>query len=359
MILTKRIQLQIDCREPEKRREYYARIFGWQNVAFRAANLVVTHQFLLQRISELMYLSEGAKVRLSDEKVKSEGILNCSRMSTTYRVISGHYKGKLPSYILSALNRLAIRKYDAQQSAYWSGERSLSNHKKDMAMPFSGAVFRPVKEESGRNFVFKLFKVPFRTYLGRDRSDKFNILKRVAGGQLKVLSAALQIVKGKIFLIISYEAKEAANRLEEHVIAEASLSAQHPITVTIGRNSHQIGSTEEFLYRRMAIQSARSRLQAAAAWNRGGHGRKKKESAVRRLGDREKRYVEAKLHLYSRKLIDICTRSGAGTLLLVNQSAKEEAAKEDVFLLRNWSYYGLVTKIKYKAELAGINVIVE
>jgi len=44
---------------------------------------------------------------------------------------------------------------------------------------------------------------------------------------------------------------------------------------------------------------------------------------------------------------------------LVNQSNKERLAKEDDFLLRNWSYYGLMEKIKYKAKLAGIHVIIE
>jgi len=48
-----------------------------------------------------------------------------------------------------------------------------------------------------------------------------------------------------------------------------------------------------------------------------------------------------------------------GTLLLVNQSNKEEIAKKDQFLLRNWSYYGLIEKIKYKAEMVGINLIGE
>lgn len=77
------------------------------------------------------------------------------------------------------------------------------------------------------------------------------------------------------------------------------------------------------------------------------------------FSEKEKRYVDSRLHLYSRRLIDICVKSEAGTLLLVNQTNKEEVAKEDEFLLRNWSYYGLIEKIKYKANMVGINVIVE
>ena len=38
---------------------------------------------------------------------------------------------------------------------------------------------------------------------------------------------------------------------------------------------------------------------------------------------------------------------------------KIEIAKEEEFVLRNWSYYELMTKIKYKAEKAGIELIVD
>jgi len=81
--------------------------------------------------------------------------------------------------------------------------------------------------------------------------------------------------------------------------------------------------------------------------------------SLEHYNDKEKNYVDSKLHLYSRRLIELCVKTQAGTLLLVNQSNKEELAKDDKFLLRNWSYYGLIQKIKYKAKMVGINVIVE
>jgi transposase len=74
---------------------------------------------------------------------------------------------------------------------------------------------------------------------------------------------------------------------------------------------------------------------------------------------KEKKYITNKLHLYSRRLIDICVKHKAGTLLLINQQEKEAVAKEDEFLLRNWSYYGLKEKIAYKAQKVGITLIVE
>ena len=70
--------------------------------------------------------------------------------------------------------------------------------------------------------------------------------------------------------------------------------------------------------------------------------------------DRETNYVNHKLHVYSRKLIDLCVKHNAATLLLVNQQEKEAAAQADEFLLRNWSYYQLKEKIAYKASMVGL-----
>lgn len=72
-----------------------------------------------------------------------------------------------------------------------------------------------------------------------------------------------------------------------------------------------------------------------------------------------KNYVSNRLHLYSRKLIDFCVKHQAGTLILLNQEDKIGIAIEEEFVLRNWSYYELMTKIKYKAEKAGIELITD
>lgn len=51
-------------------------------------------------------------------------------------------------------------------------------------------------------------------------------------------------------------------------------------------------------------------------------------------------------------------RTKSGTLILMNQEKKIEIAREEAFVFRNWSYYDLMTKIEYKAEKAGIELIV-
>lgn len=359
VVLTRKIQLFVDCDDKEKRSEYFKKLFEWQDMVFRAANMVVTHQFVQENLRDLIYLQEDVKVKLADWDKDPEGILNTSRMNTTYRILSQYFKGKMPSDIYANLNMSLNKTFSSERLAYWKGERSLRSYKKDMPIPFSGMQVKLSNDEKGRDFKFTLFKIPFRTYLGKDRSDKRGLLQRALVGQIKICASSLKIVKGKIFLLLALELPKKQHELKGHVIAEASLSVEHPITVQVNKDHFQIGTKEEFLYRRMAIQSARHRMQRAARYNKGGHGRKRKLKSLDQFNEKEKNYVDSRLHLYSRRLIDICVTSQAGTLLLVNQSAKVEVAKEDEFVLRNWSYYGLIEKIKYKAEMAGINVIME
>jgi transposase len=359
IILTRKVQIYVDCDEKEKRAEYFKKLFEWQDMVYRGSNMVLTHQYLQENIKDLIYLRDDVKVKLADNNKDPEGILNTSRMNTTYRVLSAYFKGKLPADIISNMNMTLIKNFNADRLAYWKGEKSLRNYKKDMPIPFSGVQIKFSNDEKGRDFKFSLFKIPFRTYLGKDRSDKRVLLQRALVGQIKICASSIKIVKGKIFLLIALELPKKQHDLKDHVIAEASLSVEHPITVNIDKDNFQIGNKEEFLYRRMAIQAARHRIQKASAFNKGGKGRTKKLKSLEHFSEKEKNYVDSRLHLYSRRLIDICVKSQAGTLLLVNQMNKEEAAKEDEFLLRNWSYYGLIEKIKYKASMAGINLIVE
>src|SRR5690606_33830324 len=106
------------------------------DMVYRGANMVMTHQFVQERIKELLYLREDVRYKLADFKKDPEGIFTSSKPNTTYRILSLHFKGRIPSRILSAMNMTLNRAYSSDRSAYWKGERSLRNYKKDMPIPF-------------------------------------------------------------------------------------------------------------------------------------------------------------------------------------------------------------------------------
>ncbi len=360
MVITRKIQLLIDSEDAEFVKQAKTQLYQWQNICFRAANMIVSHQFVQEQVKDFFYLTEDIKLKLTNQKKDENGILQLSRESTTYHVLSNHFKGQVPMNMMGNLNHSLLAYFNKEKNAYWKGEKSLRNYKKHIPMPFGAEVISKLTHTPDhKNFCFKLFQIPFRTYLGRDKSDKKMMLERIRTGVLKLRASHLQLVDGKVFLLAAIQIEKEQHVLDPAVIAEATLSIEHPITVKIGKYEHSIGHKEEFLHRRLAIQAAIYRVQKGAAFNRGGHGRKRKMKSLDDYRHLEKRYVEQKLHVYSRMLINLCVKHQAATLLLVNQQEKEEIAKEDAFLLQNWSYYSLKEKINYKAQKAGIQVIVE
>ncbi|MDT0644216.1 hypothetical protein RM553_15370 [Zunongwangia sp. F363] len=360
MKLTRRIQLLVDLPSKEERKEAMNKLYLWRNRCYRAANLIVSHLYVQEMVQEFFYLSEGVKYKLVDEKKDELGIFNRSRINCTYRMVSDRFKGEMPTNILTNLNSIILSSFKQNREEYWSGERSLHNYKRSMAFPFDmegvcGLHFNPDKKA----FCFKFFSIPMKTYLGRDFNDKWELMHQLVSGELKMRTSHLKIKNGKIFMLATFEVEKEKHELRPEVIAEATLSLEYPIVVKIGTAKLTIGTREEFLYRRLAIQAAFKRTREGVAYARSGNGRKRKTKALERFRDKERDYVNNRLHVYSRKLIDFCVKHQAGTLVLLDQEKKIELAREEAFVLRNWSYYDLTTKIKYKAEKAAIELIVD
>ncbi len=357
--LTRRIQLVIDHPVPEERKEMLDKLYRFQNRCFRAANLIVSHLYVQEMIKDFFYLSEGIQYKLADEKKEENGMLQRSRLNSTHRLVCDLFKGEVPTDILGSLNNTIHSSFSKNKVEYGQGIRSLRNFKRDIPIPFiprnmSGFTYNPEKKA----FTFRLFSIPFKTYLGKDFSDKRKLLTALAEGTLKLCTSQIQLKRNKIYWLAVFEMEKEEHGLKPEIVAEASLSLEHPIVVRTHKAKLSIGTKEEFLYRRLAIQAARKRLEEGVSFSRGGKGAQRKRKALDQLGDKESRYVSHRLHLYSRKLVDFCIEQQAGTLVLVQQEDKIGIAKEEEFVLRNWSYYELQTKIRYKAEKAGIELII-
>ena len=203
--------------------------------------------------------------------------------------------------------------------------------------------------------------------MGADLSNNKLIIERCISNEYKLCSSSIVVddKKKKLFLYLCVDIPKKNIELKEDVCMYALLSFEEPIKCFIGgndcvitdeKNIYKIGTNDEFLHGRLQIQAALKRAQIAARYNKGGKGRKRKLQSVDRFSDKEKNYVETKLHTYSRMLVDMAAKAGAAKIILIDQKQKEEEAKEKEFILRNWSYFGLIEKIKYKAGMLGINV---
>lgn len=96
VILTRKVQIYLDCDDKEQRSAYFKQLFEWQDMVYRGANMVMTHQYVQEQIKDLIYLRDDVKVKLADFKKDPDGIFTSSKMNTTYRILS-----------LSALNLLS------------------------------------------------------------------------------------------------------------------------------------------------------------------------------------------------------------------------------------------------------------
>jgi len=356
--LTRRIQLLIDVPYDEQK-EMWEKLYRYQNRCFRAANLIVSHLYVQEMIKDFFYLTEDVQYKLADVNKDEMGIFTRSKTNTTARMVFDRFKGEIPTDILGSLNNTIQSTFSKNKADYWQGSKSLRNFKKDIPIPLPVKCTTKMRYDAEKKaFCFNMFAIPVKTYLGKDFSDKRLIMERLLRKEIKVCTSQIQLKAGKIYWLAVFEFEKEDHLLKPEIIAEASLSLEHPIVVKANNVRINIGSKEEFLYRRLAIQASQKRIQAGVEYARSGNGTKRKQKALFKTENVESRYVSHRLHLYSRKLIDFCIQQQAGTLILKNQQDKIGIAKEQEFVLRNWSYYELQTKIKYKAEKAGIELII-
>ncbi len=375
-LITRKIQIYVSEEDKELKKQFVHTIYDWRNQIRRAANIVVSHKFTQENIKDFVYLKDEIKEKFYVKDILKEG-KGMSEQNTTYRVLADLLKGKIPSDIYSCLNQAVAKTFKETKSEIFKGETALRSYKNNIPVPFSSDSIRNLHwEEKDKRFYFTLFGIPFATALGADRSNNKVIIERVLSGEYKLCQSSIQIDdrKKKMFLLLCVDIPKKEVKLNPDKKLYAFLGVFNPIVCTTeitddldAKNPYkvwEIGTEEEFNHRRRQIQEAVKRCQINSRYTEGGKGRKKKTKAIDRFHEKEKNYIDTKLHTYSRMLVDLAIKNECSEIVLMKQKEREEMAKEDnqngkPFVLRNWSYYGLKDKISYKAKMVGIGITVE
>lgn len=373
MIITRKIQIYVSDEDTKEKKEYIHTLYSWRDLVRRGANMIVAHKFTQQNIRDFTYLKDEIKDKFYVKDILKEG-KGMSEQNTTYRLLSDMMKGKVPSDIFSCLNQAVAHTFKETVKDLNIGKASLRSYKNNIPMPFSAKSLSNIHwDEEDKRFYFTLFGIPFGVALGRDRSNNQVIIERCISGEYKMCSSSLQIddAKKKMFLLLCMDIPKEEVELKEGKTLYAYLGILNPIVYTVdiqakreedsGYKVFSIGTKEEFNYRRRQIQEAVRRCQINNRYTAGGKGRERKCQAIDRFHNKENNYVDTKLHTYSRMLVDAAVKNRCDTIYLMHQFPREEKAKEDnakgePFVLRNWSYYGLKTKIEYKAKQYGISL---
>ena len=159
MILTRKVQLFVDSDDKAFIGKTYKTLYQWQYICFRAANYIFTHLFIQEQVKELFYLRDDVKVKLADNSKNSDGILTCSQLNTTYRVLNMRFKGSIPMHIISSLNMTLAKHFNREKLDYLKGEKSVRNYKRNIPIPFQRRnITRLQPIDNGREYSFHFSK---------------------------------------------------------------------------------------------------------------------------------------------------------------------------------------------------------
>ena len=377
MIITRKIEIYVCESDKELRRSYYDRLYQIRNIARDAANAATAHLFMLD--NQIPYLDEQSK-----ESLKYLGTTGkaSTKQNVAYCLMSNLFKDKMDGIcnMLANLSQTVRKNYqEDRKQGIW--KRSLRSYKSTIPIPYQYSQFRNFRfaEYADADGVvhegcfFEVAGIPFQMRFGKDRSNNRVMVKRMLEGDYKMCTSSIVCDERKTYLLMSLDIPQQEKKLVEGKQLYCYLDVQTPIVCTIDKEAFgtenekkltRIGTEEEFNHRRRQIQEALRRCQIQNKYTEGGRGRKHKCRSIEHWHEKEKNYVDTKLHTYSRMLVDIAVQNKCAEIVLVNQKQREKQAKEenkngDNYVLRNWSYYSLKSKINYKAELAGIKVIEE
>lgn len=186
--VTRKIQLLFNSENESEVKDYYKKLYTWQNIVHKAANQISTTHFALEAIKDMFFLDDGTKKKIADAKKDVDGILTTSKMNSTYQLLSKRFKGEIPMEIITSLNSTIVQTFNAEKKDYFKGTRSLRSYRKDIPIPVRGVGFNNVhssnRYERDHNYAFTLYGIPFRTNFGRDFSGNKIIFERAMKTEL-------------------------------------------------------------------------------------------------------------------------------------------------------------------------------
>nr|MDE6348252.1 hypothetical protein [Bacteroides sp.] len=258
--------------------------------------------------------------RLEDViKQKKEDFLCGTNVRTSiYRLVSEEYSNLIPTDILTNLLQEITGSYKKASQDIRKGNRTLSNYRKGMPIPFSFPKDKNpfiIRDEEGKtDILFKWFEkrsgICFQMCFGKDRSNNREIVKRLIDdfnkdNGYKLNTSSIQLVnkngKTKIFLLLSLTIPVQKRTLDKELVLGVDLGIKYPLYLTTNGAAYikrYIGDSDGFLNERLVFQRRYKELQRNLQCTGGGKGRGKKLQALELLRDKERNWVKTKNHVF-------------------------------------------------------------
>ena len=393
--ITRKIELLLD-RTGLSKEEVDARwhtLHQINNNLYRTANNLINKLYLTDEIDDILRLNNQEYIDLKkqlgkkglDETTKAEleermhkiyatmnqhrsEILQRPRQSFAYSAVTGGDDTEIfNAKILDTLKQNVLAHYNADMKEVRRGEKSISNYKKGMPIPFSFDKSVRLYERNGQFFLKWYRDIQFILFFGHDASNNQLIVERCLGISedgiaYKMCSSSLQMKGKKIFLLLVVDVPKEPFEQQKGMVVGIDLGLNVPIyaTTNLTPERRAIGNRESFLNQRIAFQKRYKALQRLQL-TKGGRGRSHKLEPLERLRETERNWVRTQNHLFSKEVIEFAKQVGASTINMerlasFGKNMSGEVYEDKKFVLRNWSYYERQNLIEYKAKRADIKV---
>ena len=202
--------------------------------------------------------------------------------------------------------------------------------------------------------------------------NKKATINKIINGEYKQGSSQISISKkGKIELIISFEFEkniESSNILNPNRTLGIDLGVVNVATMSIfdsdkkewdliSYKERTIDGKELIAFRQKYYNLRRDMSIAAKVVGDGrvGQGYKCRMKPVNKVKDKVSNFADTYNHKVSKYIINLAVKYNCGVIQM--EELSKVTADVNERLLKEWSYYDLQNKIKYKAKELGINVI--
>ncbi|OPX43867.1 putative transposase DNA-binding domain protein [Ruminiclostridium hungatei] len=309
----------------------------------------------------------------SDYKI-AKGEYPKTRETFGYSDMRGYAYDKLKS-IYQRLNTAnlttsitrAVQRWKTDTKDVIRGDKSIACFRADVPIDLHNKSMNIEKSDDGYIVALSLASNIYKKELDRNsgqfsvlinEGNKSNrdVLDRCIAGQYKISASQILREKNKWFLNLSYSFEISKPDKSRDNILGIDVGIVHPVYMAVynspARRSISGGEIDNF---RKQVQKRIKELQLQGKQcgeGRIGHGIKTRVKPIEFAKDKVANFRNTINHKYSKAIVEFAIKNGCGII----QMEDLKGINTDNVFLKNWTYYDLQQKVKYKAELEGIEV---
>ncbi|MBK5262142.1 MAG: transposase [Peptostreptococcaceae bacterium] len=262
----------------------------------------------------------------------------------------------------------AINRWHTDLKDVKSGQKSIASFKADVPIDLHYLSIKLHKEKDCYYADLSLISNIYKKELGRESGKLLvllksgdevsrDILRNCLDGIYKIRASDISHKKNKWFLNLHYNYEETNKSLDKDRILGIDMGIAYPVYMSVYNTqitSYIEGGEIERFHKQVEKRSAEFQRQGKYCGNgRIGHGVKTRLKPLSFATDKIANFRETTNHKYSKYIVDFAVKNNCGNIQMEDLTG----IKNERIFLRNWTYFDLQKKIRYKAEENGINVL--